>query len=208
MKRILVIEDERIMRENLVTLLDLEGFAVAGAENGRRGVELARSNRPDLILCDVMMPMLDGYGVLRRLREDRGLADIPFIFFTAKGEKPDLRLGLNLGADDYLIKPVPKDELLAAIAARLGRRRPNQAKRCPPDFSAAAPLEKLGLTPREAEVLLWLAQGKSNAEIGIILQCSEATAKRHVLHIFEKIYVETRTAAARLAIETLGTTFD
>ncbi len=205
MKKILLIEDERIMRENLVTLLELEAFDVVAADNGTTGLALARAHRPDLILCDITMPGLDGHGVLRALRDDDATADVPFIFLTARGEKPDLRAGMNLGADDYLIKPAGRTELLAAIQARLERhacvRPPARSK---PDFGSATPLESLGLTPREAEVLLWLAQGKGNAEIGTILGCSEATAKRHVLHIFEKLGVETRTTAALRAIETLG----
>jgi len=205
MKKILIIEDERVMRENLVTLLELEDFEVAAADHGTAGVQLARQLRPDLILCDVTMPGMDGHGVLRALREDEATANVPFIFLTARGEKPDVRTGMNLGADDYLIKPAAKVELLAAIHARLERQslaRPQGPFK--PDFSSPAPLESLDLTPREAEVLLWLAQGKSNAEIGTILKCSEATSKRHVLHIFEKLGVETRTAAALSAIEVLG----
>ncbi|MEW6156032.1 MAG: response regulator transcription factor [Verrucomicrobiota bacterium] len=205
MKHILVIEDENIMRENLVTLLELEGFQVSSASNGQHGLELACAQSPDLVLCDVMMPSLDGHAVLRALRERPALARTPFIFLTAKGERPDVRLGMNLGADDYLTKPVSNAELLAAIRARFERQRLLEAQRSfALDFSSSVPLEKLGLTPREAEVLLWLAQGKSNGEIGLILQCSEATAKRHVLHIFEKLHVETRTAAARMAIESLA----
>ncbi|MBM3840804.1 MAG: response regulator transcription factor [Verrucomicrobia bacterium] len=204
-KRILVIEDERVMRENVVTLLELEGFEVVSAADGPRGLELAQASRPDLILCDVMMPGVDGYGVLQAVRENSALAHIPFIFFTAKGERPDVRQDMNLGADDYLTKPVSNHELLAAITARFERQNLlNPPKRLQPDFSSAAPLEKLGLTPREAEVLLWVARGKTNSDIGIILQCSEATAKRHVVHILEKLSVETRTAAARLALEALA----
>ncbi|HXU78231.1 MAG TPA: response regulator, partial [Methylomirabilota bacterium] len=106
MKKILLIEDQPQMRRNIATILEMEGFEVATAENGRRGVELARSANPDLILCDVMMPELDGYGVLKAVREDEATATIPFVFLTAKGEKTDLRAGMNLGADDYLAKPV------------------------------------------------------------------------------------------------------
>jgi DNA-binding NarL/FixJ family response regulator len=205
MKKILIIEDQPIMRENLVTLLELENFQVCSAENGRRGVDLARGELPDLILCDVMMPVCDGHTVLETLRKDAATAGIPFIFLTAKGETTDLRAGMNLGADDYLTKPVAKADLLAAITARLERQRVRELQASyQPDFSSPIPLESLGLTPREAEVLVWIAQGKSNPEIGIILSASEATIKRHALHIFEKLGVETRTSAARIAIEFLA----
>ncbi len=203
--RILVIEDQAVMRENLVTLLELEGFQVSSAPNGRRGVEQAIAAPPDLVLCDVMMPDLDGYGVLARLRENPGTRRLPFIFLTAKGERSDIRVGMNLGADDYLVKPVSQVELLEAVSARLDRQRvlDLQQKRSP-DFSSPKPLESLGLTQREAEVLLWVAQGKGNRDIGLLLEISEATAKRHLLHIFEKLGVETRTAAALRAIEVLN----
>src|SRR5512134_2324814 len=106
MTKILVIEDEAEMRRNLLTILRLEKFHALGAENGRQGLELAKREKPDLILCDVMMPLLDGHGVLRELRKDPETEATPFIFLTARGEKVDLRTGMNLGADDYLTKPV------------------------------------------------------------------------------------------------------
>jgi DNA-binding NarL/FixJ family response regulator len=205
MKKILVIEDEKEMRRNLTTILRLEQFHPVGAENGRVGVALAKKERPDLILCDVMMPELDGYGVLQALRDDPATVTIPFIFLTAKGEKPDVRAGMNLGADDYLTKPVAKADLLQAIAARLTRQEQQARPEFKPDFSTAKPLETvLDLTPRVAEVLLWIAQGKTNPEIGAILGISEATVKKHVLEIFAVLGVETRTAASLRALEVLS----
>ncbi len=200
------------MRENLVIMLEMEGFEVLCAEQGRRGLELARSVSPDLILCDVMMPELDGYGVLQALRAEPATATIPFLFLTARGEKLDQRTGMNLGADDYLVKPVVKEEVLAAIAARLQRQQHHQDRthaqlgqiKFAPDFSSAVPLEALGLSPREAEVLLWIAQGKNNEEIGIILGVSRNTIKKHVLHLLEKLEVESRNAAALRAVEVLS----
>src|SRR5947208_2570246 len=152
-KKILLIEDHAPMRENLILMLELEGFIVIWADDGLRGVELARSHIPDLILCDVMMPGLDGYEVLREIRSHPASAAIPLIFLTAKGEKLDVRTGMNLGADDYLVKPVAREDLLAAIGARLERHQhhKNQTRaelsqvKFTPDFATAAPLESLGL---------------------------------------------------------------
>ena len=204
MNKILIIEDEPEMRRNLATILKLERYQPLTAENGRMGLQLASKERPDLILCDVMMPELDGYGVLQALRQDPALALIPFIFLTAKGEKQDLRSGMNLGADDYLTKPVAKADLLQAIAARLRRSEQQAQREFKPDFSSYRPLLKLGLTPRAAEVLLWVAQGKTNADIAVILGISESTAKKHLLEIFEKLGVETRSAATLRALEVLA----
>jgi DNA-binding NarL/FixJ family response regulator len=203
MKKILIIEDEPEMRRNIATLLRFKDYEPMAAENGRIGVEMARCKHPDLILCDVMMPELDGYGVLRALQADTKLASIPFIFLTAKGEKDDLRSGMNLGADDYLTKPVGNDELVQAIETRLNRAA--QTKReFKPDFSSTQPLIKLGLTPRASETLLWLAQGKTNPEIATILGITESTVKKHVQEIFDKLGVETRTAATGRALEVLN----
>jgi DNA-binding response OmpR family regulator len=114
MKKILVIEDEPEMRRNLTTILRLEKFQPLDAENGRIGVEMAKKEKPDLILCDVMMPEMDGYGVIAALRANADTVAIPFIFLTAKGEKPDIRAGMNLGADDYLTKPLPRNRIRPA----------------------------------------------------------------------------------------------
>ena len=205
MKKILVIEDEPEMRRNLTTILRLEKYQPLAAENGSVGVEVARREKPDLVLCDVMMPGLDGYGVLRALRETTATAGTPFIFLTAKGEKPDVRAGMNLGADDYLTKPVAKAELLTAISTRLARAAQQTKAEFKPDFSSPLPLQSgLGLTPRVAEVLLWVAQGKTNPEVAAILGISESTVKKHMLEIMQTLGVETRTAATLKALELLS----
>ena len=124
MQRILIIEDEPEMLRNLTTILRLEKFRPLSAENGRVGVDLAKKEKPDLILCDVMMRGLDGYGVIAALRADAETVTIPLIFLTAKAEKLDIRAGMNLGADDYITKPVAKTDLLAAVHSRLERANP------------------------------------------------------------------------------------
>ncbi|MCO6486273.1 MAG: response regulator [Saprospiraceae bacterium] len=119
MKKILIIEDNPDVRENLAEILTLSKYEVLAAENGKVGVELAVGHHPDLILCDVMMPELDGFGVLHILSKNPDTASIPFIFLTAKTEKSDIRKGMNLGADDYISKPFDDVELLEAIETRL-----------------------------------------------------------------------------------------
>jgi CRP-like cAMP-binding protein/ActR/RegA family two-component response regulator len=121
MKTILLIEDDEFIRDNTAEILGLAGYAVQPAENGQVGIALALATRPDLVLCDIMMPVLDGYGVLAMFTQNPQLAGVPFIFLTAKTELTDLRRGMELGADDYLTKPFDQATLLRAVASRLHR---------------------------------------------------------------------------------------
>ncbi len=121
MTKILVIEDEESVRENILEILGYEGFEVLGAANGREGVEAAEKFLPDLIVCDIAMPEMDGYSVLLAVRQMASLAAVPFIFLTARTDRSFMRHGMELGADDYLTKPFSSAELLAAIEARLER---------------------------------------------------------------------------------------
>jgi two-component system, sensor histidine kinase and response regulator len=123
MVKILVIEDAEPLRNDILEMLTFEGFEVRGAENGLVGVQVAREYRPDLIVCDIMMPELDGYGVLNMLRKDEATVAIPFIFLTAKTDRTDVRHGMGLGADDYLTKPFVASELLETIQARLEKQK-------------------------------------------------------------------------------------
>jgi CRP-like cAMP-binding protein/CheY-like chemotaxis protein len=120
-KKILLIEDNADVRENTAEILELAGYKMFTAGNGKIGIELAQKENPDLIICDIMMPVLDGYGVLHMLSKNAATASIPFIFLTAKAERSDLRKGMDMGADDYLTKPFEESELLNAIESRLKR---------------------------------------------------------------------------------------
>ena len=139
MKRILIIEDELEMLRNLTTILRLEKFRPLSAEDGRLGIDLAKKQKPDLILCDVTMPGLDGYGVIAALRADPETVTIPFIFLTANAEKLDVSTGMNLGANDYITKPVAKADLLAAIRWRLALAVQQAMPRFKPNLQSAVP---------------------------------------------------------------------
>ncbi|MEM9164457.1 MAG: response regulator, partial [Cyanobacteria bacterium P01_F01_bin.4] len=129
MNKILVIEDEAQVRENIREILELNDYTVLSADNGQAGLQVAQTQLPDLVLCDVMMPVMDGYGVLESLRQTTQTAAIPFVFLTAKADRANLRQGMNLGADDYLTKPFETRELLAAIQARLAKQQLVEADR-------------------------------------------------------------------------------
>ena len=121
-KKVLIIEDNDDIRDNIVEILELAGYTVLAANNGKTGVDMAVKNLPDIILCDIMMPELDGYGVLYMLNKNMQTAAIPFIFLTAKAERVDLRKGMEMGADDYLTKPFDDMELLNAIESRFKKQ--------------------------------------------------------------------------------------
>jgi DNA-binding NarL/FixJ family response regulator len=203
-KKVLIVDDESIMRRNLVKILRLESYEVFEAGDGKAAVALARTQLPDLILCDISMPEMDGHAVLKALREIPHTARIPFIFLTARGEHGDVRSGMTLGADDYLIKPVGVSDLLAAITARLSRIADHNGSGAAKVEPKPEMLQSLGLTPREAEVLFWVCQGKSNPEVCTILEMKLFTVKKHLENIYMKLGVENRTAASAMALEKLG----
>jgi len=121
MRKVLLIEDDSVLRENTAELLELSNYEVITASNGKKGVMAAKAYLPNVIVCDIMMPELDGYGVLKQLGKNEATMHIPFIFLSAKTEKEDVRKGMNLGADDYLTKPFEEIDLINAIESRLAR---------------------------------------------------------------------------------------
>lgn len=120
MKTIVIIEDEAFIRDNLIELLEIEGFQAVGAENGEQGLRLIKEYQPDLILCDVMMPEIDGFGVLEALRQDVSTASIPFVFLTASADKSNLQKIRRIGVDNYILKPFNVDKFLNTITTLLG----------------------------------------------------------------------------------------
>jgi len=121
MKKVLLIEDDTVLRENTAELLELSDYEVLTAANGKIGLDLAKETKPDIIICDIMMPVLDGYGVLEGLSKHHDTKFIPFIFLSAKTERQDVRKGMDLGADDYITKPFSEDEIISAIESRIAK---------------------------------------------------------------------------------------
>ena len=182
MSKILVIEDEEPVRANILELLEAEGFDTLGAGNGLVGIQLAREHLPDLIICDITMPELDGHGVLSALRHDLATATVPFIFLTARAEKTDLRQGMERGADDYLTKPFTRAELLGAIASRL-------AKQAAVSTKAEKKLDELRDSialslPHELRTPLTLILGFTE----ILIEQYDSLERRDALDMIERIH--------------------
>ncbi len=230
MKTVLVIEDEEAIRSNIVELLEIEGYRTLEAENGRAGVQAAREHLPGLIISDVMMPELDGFGVLEELRQDPVTATIPFIFLTAKAERSDLRQGMELGADDYLTKPFGLRELMSRIKALLRRSYGDLADagggRVIRHRDLVIDLERrrvqrgarrIALTPTEFEILRHLASrpGRvyTRGELLELLRDYEAldqdekTINVHVSHLREKIEDDPATPGFVLTVRGVGYAF-
>ena len=200
--RILLVEDEPAVANLIKKTIEEEQYEATVAPDGQTGWDYLTRFSYDAIIMDVMLPGINGLELCRRLRESGN--QVPILMLTALGSTDNIVGGLDSGADDYLTKPVAHADLLRAIETRL-RRSGQQVKReFKPDFSSPAPLLALGLTPRAAEVLLWLCQGKTNGNIALILGISESTVKKHVQEVFGKLGVETRGAATVCALEILN----
>jgi len=143
MRTVLIIDDHGDIRENIAEMLSLSGYKTVTAENGKKGVEAAMKEKPDLVICDIMMPELDGYGVLHMLRKNEATALIPFIFLSAKTERSDMRKGMEMGADDYIMKPFDDMELLNAVETRLKKYDILHEKYAPGEEGATALIKNL-----------------------------------------------------------------
>jgi len=181
---LLCIEDHAETRELLAEALSDRGFQVVTAVDGASGLEQLRQLRPDLVICDILMPGLSGFDVLEKLSERPGdeLATIPFVFLTALDDRETILRGRRLGADDYVTKPVDFEILAEIIKRRLA----------PPGRTAPPP----ALTPREREIMTWVARGKSSTDIAVLLGLSDRTVDFHVENVIRKMGVATRTQAA------------
>ncbi|WP_413172260.1 response regulator [Anabaena azotica] len=162
MSLILIIEDETQIRLNLQEILELVDFSVVTAVNGAMGLQLAKNNNPDLILCDIMMPGLDGYEVLQELRNDPKTANIPFIFLTAKADRNDLRQGMEIGADDYITKPFEPFEIIQAIQTRLARYSLTQQSHQPESHKVEKLQQQMKINQSKLQNSQQLAQIREN----------------------------------------------
>lgn len=195
--KIVIIEDELVLRENIQELLTMVGYHIETANNGEEGLNLILSFHPDLILCDIKMPKKDGYELLVELRGYPDHHNIPFIFFSAKVEKKDVRYAMNLGADDYLTKPFSKEELLAAIDSRFKRSQQIQDGMEAQNENSISNLsledgkllrEPLSLlTKMEKKILCEIARGMNTKEISCKFFISTKTIENHRFNIGRKL---------------------
>jgi len=206
---ILVVDDEPVILDSLSDILSIHGFQVLKSSNGLEALETLRDQIPDLILADIMMPEMNGYQLYNRIRQNPEWVWIPFIFLTAKGEAEDIRFGKELGADDYLMKPIDAEDLIAAILGKLRRYIQLDQERSSPTEQSGhgipAPSNvsdfPVDLTPREVEVLRHMVMGLNNTEIAEVLFIETSTVKTHVSNILLKLGVSNRVKAVRFAIE-------
>ena len=202
---ILLIDDAPDTVRMIAEALDEAGYTVLVATDGATALKRLERSTPDAVLLDACMPGMDGFETCRRLKQAPGMRTVPVIFMTGLAETERLVEGLSAGGIDYLVKPVVPDELVARLQAHLRVARDmNAAMRARgEDAEPAAALLRNPLTQREMDVLEWVARGKTNRDVAEILGMSPRTVNKHLEHIYEKLGVETRTAAvaqfARLA---------
>jgi two-component system response regulator AtoC len=183
-KRALIIEDDALIRENLIELLSEEGFEAIGAENGQLGLDLALNDPPSIVLCDVRMPELDGFGVLQALRQNPITKNLPFIFLSAKADRADVRAGMNLGADDYVTKPFTRAELLEAVRARLARQ---DASRPPEQPSAKVLPQTIVVEDPAMQGVYQLAAKAAQALISVLLLGETGVGKEILAQSIHKL---------------------
>ncbi|HIJ87926.1 MAG TPA: response regulator transcription factor [Desulfuromonadales bacterium] len=200
MYSILIIEDDETSRFYMEFFLKKEGFDVRCAIDGHSGLDLLYKERPDLVLCDIMMPDMDGHTVLEAVRKERAFADIPFIFVTALTDRAAVRQGMNEGADDYLPKPFSTDELLAAVSSRICRYEVIRSQQNTSAFQEERAILLTRTSRREREILLLVGNGGTSKEIARQLFVSLKTVERHRENIMKKLSATNAATLARWAI--------
>jgi DNA-binding NarL/FixJ family response regulator len=203
-KRLLLIDDD----PNLILLvkdyLEFRGYEVQTADNGREALNLLSLNLPDMIICDIMMPEMDGYGLIENVRQDPRTSWIPVLFLSARGQSQDRIKGLNLGADVYMVKPFEPEELVAQVESSLKQtnRLLLHTDGAGEDNSPIQVPATVELTPTELKVVQLVARGLANREIAIQMNVSQRTIESHVSNMLGKTGLNNRTELARWAIET------
>ncbi|MGK7941674.1 MAG: response regulator transcription factor [Crocosphaera sp.] len=203
-KHLLLVDDD----PNLVLLvkdyLEFQGYNVSTAENGKEALDLLTKQIPDMIICDVMMPEMDGYALIEKVRQDSRTSWLPVMFLSAKGQSQDRVKGLNTGADVYMVKPFEPEELVAQVesslkqASRLMRHKTNISL---DDSTRIQVPSNVELTPTETKVVQLVAQGLSNKDVAQKLSVSQRTIESHVSNMLNKTNLHNRTELARWAIE-------
>lgn len=197
---IIIIEDDLQLLRNMVLILQMEGYSTRAATDGASGLELVREKRPGLVLCDIMMPKMDGHSVLAAMNTDPLLADIPFIFVTALDERRDIRSGMSAGADDYLTKPFSSEELLAAVSSRLKRMDSIRQHSETLKFQKEHAILRKLVTPREMEILLMVGQGLTSREIADSAGIKLNTVEVHRANLMKKLEAPNAAILARWAV--------
>jgi DNA-binding NarL/FixJ family response regulator len=203
-KRLLLIDDD----PNLILLvkdyLEFRGYEVITADNGKEALHLLSQDLPDMIICDIMMPEMDGYGLIEHIRQDRRTNWIPVLFLSAKGQSQDRIKGLNLGADVYMVKPFEPEELVAQVESSLKQtnRLIEHTEGMSDDRAPIQVPASVELTPTELKVVQLVARGLANRDIAIQMNVSQRTIESHVSNMLGKTGLNNRTELARWAIET------
>ena len=197
---ILIIEDDASICRNMQLILEMEGFHVLHATDGNSGIAVLRDIHPDLILCDIMMADMDGYSVLETLKNNELMAEIPFIFVTAMGDRADIRKGMSAGADDYLTKPFTSEELIAAVTGRLRRVGIFRHQGLKASFQKEYDILMNVTSLREREVLSLVGSGANSMEIAQRLGISIKTVNIHRKHLMDKLGADNAAMLARWSI--------
>jgi DNA-binding NarL/FixJ family response regulator len=200
MYSILIIDDDASICSNMELILQMEGFEVITASDGQAGLAMLREKRPDLILCDILMPDMDGLSVLEILKNDELLAEIPFIFVTAMGARTEVRRGMTAGADDYLSKPFSAEELIAAVTSRLHRLERFRQQGVKSTFHEEYAILSQRTTTREREVLHLVGRGLKSKDIAQQLCISLRTVDAHRTNLMGKLGVDNAAMLARWAV--------
>lgn len=200
MYSILIIEDDPSLRSNMELILRMEGHEVRTAGDGVTGLAMVCENRPEMILCDIMMPEMNGHSVLEALKSRVDHADIPFIFVTALGQRANVRRGMSAGADDYLVKPFSGEELVAAVSSRLQRLETIRALSSKNAFKKEHAILRQRITTREKEILVQVGSGATSKEIADRLGISIRTVEVHRASLMNKLEATNAAMLARWAV--------